>query len=266
MINLGSIYSPLNLKDVYEKRHKVLLEGESQDEDAFFVTEVDQEEVNDIFLIQGAIDKLKWFGEVCQAGMTIGRELFLETEEILISMVFFTTKTDEKNPFTCEGIPIRKRQKLLREMHFAEVLVDILFYPFANELYLLKDIDQNSPITRICQLSYRMLKHITKNYKQNEMYISQWMDLFFDQAMKTGDENDLYAEATLTELLNNNKQLLDKQINKETIKKFIDLCISEDRHARFITFLTALCSCNGEPVSTNQNDICEIIFQSEEVC
>ena len=42
--------------------------------------------------------------------------------------------------------------------------------------------------------------------------------------MQTGEENDLYAEATLTEILNNNKKLLDKQIKESTIEIFIDLC------------------------------------------
>ena len=42
--------------------------------------------------------------------------------------------------------------------------------------------------------------------------------------MKTGSENDLRAESTITELVSNNKKLLEKQITPNTIKKFIHLC------------------------------------------
>jgi len=43
----------------------------------------------------------------------------------------------------------------------------------------------------------------------NKNYVAQWIDLFFKQAMVTTENNTFYAEKTITELLHNNKQLLD---------------------------------------------------------
>jgi hypothetical protein len=43
--------------------------------------------------------------------------------------------------------------------------------------------------------------------------------------MVTTDKNTFYAELTITELLTNNKQLLDTQIEESTIKSLIDLCL-----------------------------------------
>lgn len=54
-------------------------------------------------------------------------------EEILIKMVFFTTETSSKDPFTCDGIPIRLNQKYMRELKVIDLLIDILIYPFESE-------------------------------------------------------------------------------------------------------------------------------------
>ena len=42
--------------------------------------------------------------------------------------------------------------------------------------------------------------------------------------MQTADDNDIKAESTITELISNNKKLLEEQISEETIIKFINLC------------------------------------------
>ena len=43
----------------------------------------------------------------------------------------------------------------------------------------------------------------------NKNYVAQWIDLFFKQAMITNESNSFFAEKTITELLKNNKELLD---------------------------------------------------------
>jgi len=52
-----------------------------------------------------------------------------------------------------------------------------------------------------------------KNNEHNKFYVAQWISHFFEQSMMTNDENNMYAQYTVTELLANNKPLLDKQIN-----------------------------------------------------
>lgn len=53
------------------------------------------------------------------------------------------------------------------------------------------------------------MKHCAKDYTVNKNYIAQWIDLFFKQAMKTNENNSFGAEKTISELLADNKQLLD---------------------------------------------------------
>jgi hypothetical protein len=98
----------------------------------------------------------------------------------------------------------------MRELNVMEVLVDILYYPFNNGGKDLSSMSPQDPLLRICILCYRLIKHIVKDYRLNELYASQWIELFFDQAMNTKQENNIKAEATIAELVSNNKILLEK--------------------------------------------------------
>lgn len=63
-----------------------------------------------------------------------------------------------------------------------------------------------------------------KDNELNKFYVAQWISHFFDQSMNTQDINDIFSEATIAELLNNNKTLLDKQINTSTIRNIVQIC------------------------------------------
>jgi hypothetical protein len=95
-------------------------------------------------------------------------------EDLLAKIVFFITRTDSTNPFTCEGQPIVQNQKYMRELKVIDLLIDILIYPFEGEdpTYDFNLINQKSPIVRICQLIYRILKLCAKECIQNKFYIA----------------------------------------------------------------------------------------------
>jgi len=127
-------------------------------------------------------------------------------EELLVKMVFCVTKSDSNDPFTCEGVPKKEVQKYLRELKIIDLIMYILIYPFEGEhQFDIQKLTQRSPIVRICQLIYRLLKHAAKDNEFNKFYVAQWISHFFDQSMMTSDENNLMAELTITELLTDNK-------------------------------------------------------------
>lgn len=141
----------------------------------------------------------------------LSKEMFEDIEAILSHMIFFITDTEDEDPLTCEGIQRRHRQQCMRELQLIELLCDILYYPFQGErLFDIRQMSPDHPMTRICQLVYRLLKHTAKGYVRNILYEAQWIDLFFKEAMMTSEENDLMAEGTITELLSTNQELLDK--------------------------------------------------------
>lgn len=108
------------------------------------------------------------------------------------------------------------RQKLMRELYIVETLVQQLFLPFSDAAkghkqgeYTLDTITYADPITTICQRSYKLLTNISLNYYQNELYVSQWLNLYFFHAMSTGGLNNIGAEDTIIALVDNNKKLLE---------------------------------------------------------
>jgi len=56
-------------------------------------------------------------------------------------------------------------------------LIDILIYPFEGEnpLFDLNNLTQKSPVTRVCQLIYRLIKHTVKDNDFNKFYSAQWI-------------------------------------------------------------------------------------------
>lgn len=103
-----------------------------------------------------------------------------------------------------------------------------------------------------------------KDYNYNKFYVAQFIELYFNQAMTATEQNNFRAERTITELLKNNEVLLDKQITKETIINFVELCKGQTKNERFLNLLATLCSCNGEAVNSNQDDTCEVMLENEE--
>lgn len=136
-------------------------------------------------------------------------------------------------------------------MKILEILTDILYYPFESNLYSMQNIQQRQPeILKIIQLSYRLIKHVIREYRPNELYASQWIDIFMKHAMKS-DQNNLYVEATLTELVDNNKRILHNKIKNSTIFNFVDMLRNKEKHEKYVNILRALVNCDGEAVISN---------------
>jgi len=74
----------------------------------------------------------------------------------------------------------------------------------------------------------------------------------------------LLAEETTNEILRGNKLLLDKQINSNVIRNIVETCARSQKNKRFLNLLCSLCSCNEEAISSNQDDICDLLLEEED--
>ena len=81
------------------------------------------------------------------------------------------------------------------------------------------------------QHAYRLIKRIGQNYYQNELYVSQWINLYFKHAMNTNQINNIGAEDTIISLVDNNKRLLEMQITPAIIESIVNLCVEQNRDA-----------------------------------
>lgn len=94
--------------------------------------------------------------------------------------------------------------------------------------------------------------------------MSQWINLYFHHSMSTDSHNDIGAEEAIISLVDNNIKLLERQIDHSIIKKFVELCIAQQRQRRLIQLLCAVCSCNGKPVYKNQTDVVKYLLHDDD--
>jgi len=62
---------------------------------------------------------------------------------------------------------------------------------------------------------------------------------------------DLKAEATLTELIDNNKKILESRISESTITKLINMLRGKNKHAKYVNILRALVNCDNRAIAVN---------------
>jgi|LauGreDrversion4_2_1035121.scaffolds.fasta_scaffold61767_4 hypothetical protein len=166
---------------------------------------------------------------LCDGTHEIAKERFNELDHIMKMLDAFSQCTegniegeeaDTGAAFDMNTLKdkIIKRQKIMRELYLVEYIVQILYFPFVTKNFNLAKITQEDLITRLCKAAYELLKNSVGGYEINEMYASQWINFFFTQAMSTNDENDIFAQSTVEELLSDNTKLLNEQITPSIIK------------------------------------------------
>ena len=139
----AKIYTPMNKEEFdFLRSQTLMLRAKHKEEDVFIIKKVEQQEVSDVLHVHSCVDLLKHFVYYVRNKNTdvLTVTYFVQIEELLSSMIFFTTETESTDPFTCEGLPNKKRQKILRETRVIDLLVDILFYPFSDKFYNFADL------------------------------------------------------------------------------------------------------------------------------
>ena len=69
----------------------------------------------------------------------------------------------------------------MKDMRIIEFLIDILYFPFKNNVFDIKNLKKEDPnVIKIFQLTYRLIKHVIKEYRANELYAAQWIDLLIN--------------------------------------------------------------------------------------
>ena len=261
------IFVPLTDKEMGLERKALELKPENSEENAFQIIRVSPEDKKLLLHLSSAVTFLTYlrdmfkhqlqddenFGDVCKRALTM-----------LSNLIFFMIKTEGTDPFECEGIPIQEHQKIFKDMKLLEILVDLLYFPFKSKIYDLNDLSEiPSDVIKIFILSYRLIKFSIKEYRPNELYASQWLGLLMNQTLNADPRVDIMAEPTLTELIDNNKIVLETKITPDTIKNFVNLIVKNPLK-KFIKLLRAVCVCDNEPMINNQREISILAVQDKD--
>ena len=261
-------FTALKDHDFATDRTAVAAESGNTSEHAFFVEKVSKKEKTDLLFAYSAIIHLRNFRQLIKAkhDACLSNENLKKIFNILKQLILFVVKTKEKDadPFEIEGFTHIHRQRLLKDMFLIEILADILYFPFELKLATLNEIP-NVLFKQVLQLSNKLIKHTIREYRPNQLYATQWLELFLHQSVFTNPKSDLLSEPTFTELIGNNKRILETKIKKEIIQKLVSALKRRKTNARFVNLLRALTVCNGEAMLANQGEIAKLIFEDEEI-
>jgi hypothetical protein len=86
----------------------------------------------------------------------------------------------------------QKKQKMFKNSSMLDILTQMLYLPFEKELCTFGEL-KNAPsnLIKIFQQSYKLIKGIIKEYRPNEIYMSQFIDLLMIQSMQEDPNYDV---------------------------------------------------------------------------
>lgn len=262
-------FFPLPSQDINEVKYSTRLNKEFSSEDAYVVQKAVESDKRDMLFVRSTLPVLKKM-KAMFCSKTFNKHyvaIYAETISTLKQIIAFLFELDVGKKsidfMEIEGMPSPKKQKLLKDSCFLDALVNLVYLPFASNHFKLQELTMDQPFSRMLELSYTTLRYAIKEYRPNELYASQWIDLIIDQSLKTSDKNDIRAGQTLTELIDNNQRILESRIKQDTILQFVDI-LKEDKDAKYVEVLRAICICDGLPMIKNQKDITRDILENSE--
>ena len=158
-----------------------------------------------------------------------------------------------------DGLVSPQRQQFMRELRVIDVLVQFLCLPFKEHGGSLdpETVHNEAPaMARVIKLVFKALEYSFRDNRVNELYTGVYISVMLRLLGR-----QLGAENCLTKLLSNNAQLLDSKISDREIETFIKLIKTTGLQAIYLNFLTALCSCLGTAVMSNQQLICKKLLE-----
>ncbi|CAH8570449.1 unnamed protein product [Schistosoma intercalatum] len=223
------------------------------------------------------------------------RSLIFILSELVMFLNGNTRLTFEStNPTIQSEIGLRDRQKLLREHNIIAQIINILnskvisnlpkqstsivnnhlinsniliWKPDISLISILHETEMNTIDSQqqdiyldekneilawqtVGNLCYRILTLSQHGYRKNQEYLAQYLNL-----MQTHIGLGIRASETITALLHNNRQLLEKRVGELEVSAFVSL-VRDNIEARFLNYLSALCSSCGVAIPVTQELIC----------
>ena len=167
--------------------------------------------------------------------------------------------------------PVKVRQLMLREHGvFTHCFVALL--AVGNGLERVKDQTYVGMLRAIGSVLYRVIKVCFEDHRQNENYVAQLhvtgsrtkakttIDIMIEDQLKF----DIGAAGALSRLFDNNRSLLETQINDQRLHKFYRMLYNHrpnrQLHQVFLGFFAAVCGCETGALQKNQVMVAQKLF------
>ncbi|GAA48211.1 inositol 1 4 5-triphosphate receptor type 1 [Clonorchis sinensis] len=269
--------------------HKLGCLPQKEDKEAFSLVPVSAETVRELDFASDAIKQLAGIADAFEDG-TFSSEQKGTLVSLLTELIRFMLDGVEPNHtnlfmLSNEGVPVRERQKLIREQDIIKQVFRILSSAAFNSLdqsearpsgellnpfsELISEIPDDWDTTasipglqlhelrQIGSLCYTFLKVAQKDYRKNQEHIAQQLHL-----MQSHIGLGIMASDTLAALLHNNRKLLEKHVGPREITTFVNL-LRVNYDTRFLTYLSELCTSHGAVNPITQELICHSLLSED---
>ncbi|EGD72957.1 hypothetical protein PTSG_04688 [Salpingoeca rosetta] len=163
--------------------------------------------------------------------------------------------------------PVRERQKLLRNFHVVDKLVELLSKSMETRAGLDPGHGHTKTPKHVLNAACNVLKaYVVGNSRKNEHYLAKHIP-FFQEHMGA----PLEIESLYTELVRDDLQVVDSLKEddvKQIVQKLKRMSSADNAHSdklerEFLMFLGVLCVCEDTPVPSKQNTIARLLFDDE---
>ena len=198
------------------------------------------------------------------------KKVLIDLLTFLVEREYDDVDHEDRDYEVLNGTPNKDRQKMMREQDILKQLFLLLRAPFTSFAcpgcngVLIDRMERVSTepkyewILFLCRLSYRIIRFMATDYRKNQEAIAKYFGFMQSQIGWS-----LFAEDTITHLLNSNRKLMEKHITSKEVCSYVSL-LNQHRSARFIQCLAELCTSNGDAIPTTQKLVYEAIFAGTE--
>lgn len=224
-----------------EKKRKIDFKAvEELSEDSFIIVRVSEETILDVSYVLSSQEAFVKVVEILSTElkkktsstdvtwidmfMSLNGDLldsFISVLKMLAGKIY---DTDYDNIEASGNSPILQIQKILVETGIAQLLIEIIFTlyePFKEIISykgITKDKAMRMKVAEIFELSYILVEKIAKDFIENKIYFSRWVDLFLEHS---NNINKPFIQECLVNILQNNPNSIKAMINEKIINELI---------------------------------------------
>lgn len=269
--NISNVCMFTPLEDVHYEQGKVLAKFSSVNnvEEAFSFAKISSQEARDILHLRSGLNQIEIITDIYKTGTKkdLPNEMLVQMETLLKQLIFYLFDQefdDEDEPnFEELGEPLDRKQLIFRNLNFLEIMIDLIHFPFFNvNFYKIHTVHNTLYAPQVITLAYTCIRYGIMEYRPNELYASQWLDLIIEYSL--GDLHDsISANDTLKELIDNNERILETRIKEHTVDKFVGKMMDAGGEKKFTDILRVICICNDQPMLKNQRLVQNAILDQE---
>ncbi|GMI08106.1 hypothetical protein TrVE_jg11753 [Triparma verrucosa] len=232
------------------------------------------------------VSSLDWFANLVISRRPLRFEHIRRTEKILAKLIYFSDRFfnpiefneremsqhyDPLDALNASHEVSRSFQLLARDTKLLDKVFKIAVAPTT-----IPNIDMSfsksrqkftgktfSHMSGVVKLAWKALEFIISDNRDNENYFASHKS-WINPAMVAQMPYPLGAENCFSKLITNNGKLLETVIDTSMLRAFEDLILQHGPHARLMNFFSAICSCLGEPILSNQETILSHLILDQE--